>query len=363
MHQTAHFQPTLQHFVFQPFHALVKVRFAGQKALLIVVDGVPIVLQGGHFSGAVAGGVHIAQNIAAVDHAALFGHIFDGLNALVVKRRFVADDQRVAGVGGADGAGLHRGGSGTLPGTEAAVGVNAAADDGRAQKNGQQSFAAARLPGLFGLLELFPRLIIGVGLNGRHLRGNVGGDEGSALHGLRKIHRLHDGRRLLAVHAALRHKSARLLKGWHLLHGLRLLGPIARHDRRHLLRIIKRLALRRKGAGRNCAIGGREGSVCGLTVWRRNGAGRKAGRRSALTVEIRILLHRRSPSFCPSVNSVVFFRGRAAFSACPPWRAGAPAPGVPCGKPASGKRPSVWPSPAGPAAPHSAGAEAAFPAG
>ena len=209
---------------------------------------------------------------------------------------------------------LNRSDAQRLPGTEAAVGVNAAANDGRAQKNGQQSFAASRLPGLFGLLELFPRLIIGVGLNGRHLRGNVGGDEGSALHGLRKIHRLHDGRRLLAVHAALRHESARLLKGRHLLHGLRLLGPIARHDRRHLLRIIKRLSLRRKGAGRNCAIGGREGSVCGLTVWRRNGAGCKAGGRSALIVEIRILLHRRSPSFCEFDRISV---GRAAGQRAP----------------------------------------------
>ena len=302
MHQTAHLQSTLQHLVFQSLHALVKVRFAGQKALLIVVDGVPVVLQGGHFGGTVAGGIHVAKNIAAVDHAALLGYVFDGLNALVVKGRLVSDDQRVTGIGGADGTGLYRSGGGPLPGAEAAVGINAAADDGRAQKKRQHPFSAARFPGLFRLFKLFSRLIVGVGLNGGHLRGHIGRHKGSALHGLGKIRLLHDGLlaevlHRLTVYAALGHKGSRLLKGRHLL-GLLGKIPIPRHDRRHLLRIIKRLALRHRSTGLNCAVEGREGSACGLTILGRNGVGRKAGGRSALTVKIWILLHRRSPSFC-----------------------------------------------------------------
>ena len=148
--------------------------------------------------------------------------------------------------------------------------------------------------------------------------GHIGRHKGSALHGLGKIRLLHDGLlaevlHRLTVYAALGHKGSRVLKGRHLL-GLLGKIPIPRHDRRHLLRIIKGLTLRHKGAGLTRAVRGREGSVRGLAVLGRNGVGRKAGGRSALIVEIRILLHRRSPSFCEFDRISV---GRAAGQRAP----------------------------------------------
>ena len=79
--------------------------------MLKILDLIPVALQGGHFLGAEAGGIHIANHVAAVHHAALLGHIFNILYALLVVGGFVAHNQRVAGVGFAHGAVLHQSGA------------------------------------------------------------------------------------------------------------------------------------------------------------------------------------------------------------------------------------------------------------
>ena len=111
LHQAPDLKSPLDHIGFQPDHLLVKVGFALEQRLLIVLDGVAAVLQGGHFLGAVAGGVDVADHVAAINHAALLRHIVDILHALLVVSGFIAHNQRIARVGGSERARFHHRGA------------------------------------------------------------------------------------------------------------------------------------------------------------------------------------------------------------------------------------------------------------
>ena len=206
LHQAPDLKSPLDHLGFQPDHLLVEVGFALEKRLLIILDGVAAVLQGSHFLGAVAGGIDVADHVAAIDHAALLSHIVDILHALLVIGGLIADDQRVARVGGAERAGFHHGGALRLGTHHVLKEVpRSSCNDHKGRKH---------LPELPAALA--GRLFFALSVLARHF-----------LHGL--LHGGH-GRRLL--HAGLILHLLELLGGKHLLELLR---------RIHLLELLQRI--------------------------------------------------------------------------------------------------------------------------
>ena len=88
------------------------------RRLLIVLDLIPIVLQGGVFLGVEAGGIHLTDILVAANHAALFGDIVHAGHAVRVIGHLVPHDDRVARIARAQRARLDYRRGGMPPGTK-----------------------------------------------------------------------------------------------------------------------------------------------------------------------------------------------------------------------------------------------------